>query len=291
MRGAIAGMAAILALAGAPARAADFAPATTSMLFAPGSAEITPEARDALLAFLRPARPAGFQGHCLVGHADRGAGAAALARARAEAVAAMMLRQGVDPAEIALEARADRVPARLAPPGRAEPMNDRVELTPCPGPRLAGVAEAQERALDAAVIPPFVAALAPMVARALGCAEPAVPRGALAPPPFACTADVPAEAVPRLSVLRVAGTRRVMVALDWPGGFGGAEGRDRALAAAGAVLDLFGLPVAAPLAVLASGPGAARHAEVAARGFRAEAEAGPGEARRLRLVPVGGDGP
>lgn len=288
MRGAITSMAAILALAGAPARAADFAPGTTSMLFAPGSAEITPEARDALLGFLRPPRPAGFPGHCLVGHADRGTDADALARARAEAVAAMMLRQGIDPGDIALDARGDRVPARLAPPGRAEAMNDRVELTPCPGPRLAGVAEAQERALDAAVVPPFVAAIAPMVARALGCAEPVVPRGALAPPPFDCAADV---AVPRLSVLRMAGTRRVMVALDWPRGFDGDEARRRALAAAGAVLDLFGLPVAAPLAVLAAERGAARHAEVAARGFRAEAEAGPGAARRLRLVPTGGDGP
>jgi hypothetical protein len=218
-------------------------------------------------------------------------GAGALARGRAEAVAAMMLRQGVDPADIAIEARGDRVPARLAPPGRAEPMNDRVELTPCPGPRLAGVIDAQERALDAAMVPPFVAALAPMVARALGCAEPAVPRGALVPPPFACPADVPPRAVPRLSVLRAAGTRRVMVALDWPDGFGGAAGRDRALAAAGAVLDLFGLAVAPALAVLAAEPGAGRHAEVQARGFRAEAEAGPGEARRLRVVPIGGDGP
>ncbi len=35
-----------------------FRPGTTSMLFAPGSAEITQDARDALLAFLRPPRPA-----------------------------------------------------------------------------------------------------------------------------------------------------------------------------------------------------------------------------------------
>ncbi|MBP0464865.1 OmpA family protein [Roseomonas sp. PWR1] len=284
-------MTAMLVLALAPARATEFAPGTTSMLFAPGSAEITPEARDALLGFLRPPRPPAFRGHCLTGHADRGPAAEALARARAEAVAAMMARQGVDPADIAVAAMGDRMPARLAPPGRAEPMNDRLELTPCPGPRLAGVAEAEALALDAAVVPPFVAAIAPMVARAVGCAEPAVPRGALATPPFACPAEVPPDAVPVLVVLRVAGTRRVMVALDWPAGFGSDQAQRRGLAAAGAVLDLFGLPVALPLAVLAAEPGAARRAEVSARGFRAEVEAGPGAARRLRLVPIGGDGP
>uniref|UniRef100_UPI0018DEFBE3 OmpA family protein n=1 Tax=Roseomonas rosulenta TaxID=2748667 RepID=UPI0018DEFBE3 len=175
MRSAWAAMLGMLAAAGMAGPSHGYAPIGTVMLFAPGSAEISQDARDALLAFLRPARPPEFRGHCLTGHADRDPGAAALSRARVAAVAAMMQRQGVDPRDIATEARGDAQPVRLSPPGQAEPMNDRVELFPCPGPRLAGVAEAEARALDAVVVPAFVAALAPRVARSLGCPEPEVP--------------------------------------------------------------------------------------------------------------------
>ncbi|MBR0651443.1 hypothetical protein GXW78_17365 [Roseomonas terrae] len=261
------------------------------MLFAPGSAVVTPEARDVVLGFLRPPRPAGFRGHCLRGHADHGPRAEALALARVRAVAAVMARQGVDPADVAIEASGDRMPARLAPAGRAEPMNDRVELAPCPGPRLAGVAEAEARALDAAVLPAFVTALAPRVARALGCSVPEIARTALEPPPFLCPPEVPPDAVPVLTVLRVTGTRRVAAVLEWPAGIGEGEARWRASAAAGAVLDLFGLPADGVLATLAAEPGAARRMEVSAGGLRAEAEAGPGPLRRMRVVPVGGEGP
>jgi len=146
-----AGMLGVVALAPL-AGAQGFVPERTSVLFAPGSAEVTVEARDVVLGFLRPPRPAGFAGHCLRGHADRGLGAEALALARARAIAAVMARQGVDPADVEVSAAGDRVPVRLAPPGRAEPMNDRVEMIPCPGPRLAGVAEAEARALDAPVV-------------------------------------------------------------------------------------------------------------------------------------------
>ena len=284
MRSAWAGMLGLLAATGLPAPAPAYAPIGTVMLFAPGSAEISQEARDALLAFLRPARPPEFRGHCLTGHADRDPGAAALSLARVRAVAAMMQRQGVDPRDIATESRGDAQPVRLSPPGQAEPMNDRVELFPCPGPRLAGVAEAQARALDAVVVPAYVAALAPRVARALGCPEPEVPRGALAPPPFACP---PGTRVPVLSVLRIAGTRRVAVLLEWPDGPG--EGWN---APAAAVLDLFGHAPAAPvLAALAGGEGGARRTEVLAGGVRAEVETGPGALRRLRVVPQGKDAP
>ncbi|WP_198378606.1 hypothetical protein, partial [Neoroseomonas rubea] len=72
MRLLVAGIVSALAVPGPAARATDFAPGTTTMLFAPGSAEVTPEARDALLGFLRPPRPPAFRGHCLAGHADRG---------------------------------------------------------------------------------------------------------------------------------------------------------------------------------------------------------------------------
>jgi hypothetical protein len=285
MRGALAGMALGLAAAtGMPAAAQEFSPLGTVMLFAPGSAAISQEARDALLAFLRPPRPPEFRGHCITGHADRDGGAAALAAARVRAVAAMMQRQGVDARDIAIESRGDAQPVRLAPPGQAEPMNDRVELFPCPGPRLAGVAEAEARAMDAVVVPAFVAALAPRVARALGCPEPEVPRGALAPPPLPCP---PGVRVPGLSVLRIAGTRRVAVILEWRDGLGGDWP-----APAAAVLDLFGHAPAAPvLAALAAPDGAARRVEFLAGGVRAEVEAGPGALRRLRVVPQAGDGP
>lgn len=287
MRGALAGMLGGLALALAPARAADYAPVTAVMLFAPGSAEVRAEARDALLAFLRPPRPALFRGHCLAAHADRGPGAAALSRARAEAVAAMMARQGVDPADVAALALGDRAPARLAPGGRAEPMNDRVELAACPGPRLAGVAEAEARALDAALLPGFVAALAPLLARTLGCAVPELPRGAQAMPPLDCPAEVPADAVPAARVLRHAGTQRVAVVLEWPRGLGAGEARWRALAAAGAVVDLFGLAPGPILAALGAGDGDAPPVASARSGLRAEVEAGPGALRRLRVVAAG----
>jgi len=284
MRGALAGMLGLLAAVGMPAAAQDYAPLGTVMLFAPGSAEVSQESRDALLAFLRPARPPEFRGHCLTGHADRDAGADALSQARVRAVAAMMLRQGVDPRDIATEARGDAQPVRLSPPGQAEPMNDRVELFPCPGPRLAGVAQAEARAMDAAVVPAFVAALAPRVARSLGCPEPEVPRGALVPPPLACPDGT---TVPALSVLRIAGTRRVAVILEWRGGLRGGWN-----APAAAVLDLFGHAPAAPvLAALAISEGAARRAEFLAGGVRAEVETGPGGLRRLRVVPQAGDGP
>lgn len=284
MRGALAAMALGLVAAGAPAAGQEFSPLGTVMLFAPGSAAISQEARDALLAFLRPPRPPEFRGHCLAGHADAGPGAAALSEARVRAVAGMMQRQGVDARDIAAEARGDAQPVRLSPPGQAEPMNDRVELFPCPGPRLAGVAEAEARAMDAVVVPAFVAALAPRVARALGCPEPEVPRGALVPPPVACP---PGVVVPGLSVLRVAGTRRVAVILEWREGLGGAFP-----APAAAVLDLFGHAPAEPvLAALAAPDGAARRAEFVAGGVRAEVEAGPGALRRLRVVPQGRDGP
>ena len=291
MRGALAGLMALLALA-APARAEGYVPDRAVMLFAPGSAEIDQAARDALLAFLRPPRPAEFRGHCLRGHADRGPEAQALSLARVQAVAAMMARQGVDPGDIAADAVGDRAPARLAPPGQAEPMNDRVDLAPCPGPRLAGVAEAEARALDAAVVPAFVAALAPRLARAMGCAEPEVTRGVLTIPPFACPPGVPPGAVPSAAVLRVAGSRRVAVTLDWPAGIQDGEARGVARAAAASLLDLFGLGPAGPvLAALDAEAGAARRAEFLARGVRAEVDAGPGALRRLRVVPSGGDGP
>jgi len=282
MRSLLAGLLGVVALA-LPARAEGFVPASATVLFPPGSAEVSPAARDVVLAFLRPPRPPGFRGHCLRGHADRGPGAEALSLARVRAVAAVMARQGVDPADVSLEAMGDRAPARLAPPGRAEPMNDRVEMTPCPGPRLAGVAETAEGALDAAILPAFVAALVPRLARALGCPEPEVPRGAQTAPPLACGPEVPAAAVPALSVRRVAGTRHVMVVLDWPLGL--PAGDVRATAAAGAVLDLFGLPPGPLLAALAAAPEAGR-AEAVARGMRAEVEAGPGLRRRLRVAPV-----
>jgi hypothetical protein len=282
MRGVLAGMLGLVAASVAPALG--YAPQGTVMLFAPGSAVISQEARDALLAFLRPPRPPEFRGHCLAGHADAGPEAGALAQARVRAVAAMMLRQGVDPRDIATEARGDAQPVRLSPPGRAEPMNDRVELFPCPGPRLAGVAEAEARALDAAVVPAFVAALAPRVARSLGCPEPEVPRGALVAPPLACPAGA---VVPGLSVLRLAGSRRVAVILEWRDGLRGAWP-----APAAAVLDLFGHDPAGPvLAALAAGDGAARRVEFLAGGVRAEVEIGPGALRRLRVVPQAGDGP
>lgn len=281
----------VVAVLAMPARAQLPVPDAAVILFAPGSAEMTPEARDALLGFLRPPRPAGFRGQCLRGHADRGPGAEALALARARAVAVVMLRQGIDAGDVAMEAVGDRVPARLAPPGRAEPMNDRVELHPCPGPRLAGVAEAEARALDVAVLPGFVAALAPLVARTLGCAEPELWRGATEVPPFRCPAEVPAAAVPVLTVHRVAGGRRVAVVLEWPVGLGEGQAWWRGAAAAGAVLDLFGLPVGPVLAALGSGPAIGQRIEVSARGLRAGVEAGPGLLLRLRVVTAGADDP
>lgn len=292
MRGVLAGMVGLLVLAAAPARAEGFAPDGAVILFAPGSAEISQAARDALLAFLRPPRPPGFRGHCLRGHADRGPEAQALSLRRAQEVAAMMARQGVDPADVAMEAVGDLAPVRLSPPGQAELMNDRVELAPCPGPRLAGVAEAEARALDAAVVPAFVGALAPRIARATGCTVPEVPRWALVAPPFACPTEVPQDAVPALAVRRVAGSRRVAVTLEWPAGIPAGEARRVAAAAAGAVLDLFGHAPAAPvLEALAAEAGAARHLAFVAGGSRAEVEAGPGTVRRLRVVAGGGDGP
>lgn len=284
MRGALAGMLGLVVAAAGPAAAQHYAPSGTIMLFQAGSDAISQEARDALLAFLRPPRPPEFRGQCVTGHADRDADAAALSLARARAVAAMMVRQGVDPRDIAVEAHGDAHPARLAPAGLAEPMNDRVHLFPCPGPRLAGVAEAEARAMDAVVVPAFMAALAPLVARSLGCPEPEVPRGALVSPRLDCA---PGMVVPALSVLRVAGSRRVAVILEWrdgaPGGWN---------APAAAVLDLFGHAPAAPvLAALATGDGAARRAEFLAGGVRAEVETGPGGLRRLRVVPQAGDGP
>jgi hypothetical protein len=267
-----------------PAGAQDYLPLGSVMLFGPGSAEVTPASRDALLAFLRPPRPPEFRGHCITGHADRGDGAARLAQARADAVSAMMRRQGVDPRDIAIEARGDTQPVRLNPPGQVEPMNDRVELFPCPGPRLAGVAQAQARALDAAVVPPFVAALSARVARAIGCPEPEVPRGALVPPRFACP---PGTRVPVLGVLRIAGTHRVAVTLEWPEGAGSGWN-----APAAAVLDQFGHAPAEPvLAALDAPDGAARRHEFLAGGVRAEVEIGPGALRRLRLVPQAKDAP
>ncbi len=284
MRSAMAGMFGLLAAVVGPGAAQGYAPLGTVMLFSPGSAEITPEARDALLAFLRPPRPPDFRGHCLTGHADRHHGAAALAQARVEAVAAMMRRQGVDARDIATESRGDAQPVRLNPPGQAEPMNDRVELFPCPGPRLAGDAEAEARAMDAVVVPAYVAALAPRLARALGCPEPEVPRGALVAPPFDCP---PGTRLPGLSVLRIAGTRRVAVILEWRDGAGAGWN-----APAAAVLDLFGhAPVAPVLAALVAQDGAARRHEFLEGGVRAEVEIGPGAMRRLRVVPQAGDGP
>lgn len=274
-----------------PARAQTVVPDPAVILFAPGSAEVTSEARNALLGFLRPPRPPGFRGQCLRGHADRGPTSEALAHDRARAIAAVMARQGIDPRDIEMEAMGDRLPARLAPPGRAEPMNDRVELSACPGPRLAGVAQARDRALDVAVLPAFVNALAPRVARAMGCTVPDLPRQAMQAPPFICPDGVPAAYVPVLILLRVAGTHRVAVVLEWPRGFGGEEGRWRASAAAGSVLDLFGLPTAPVLAMLAAEPGAARRIDMTAGSLRAEVEAGPGPLRRLRVVPTGADGP
>ncbi len=282
MRSALAGTLGLLAAAVGPAAAQNFAPLGTVMLFRPGSAEITPEARDALLAFLRPPRPPEFRGHCLTGHADRDPGAAALAQGRVQAVAAMMRRQGVDARDIAIESRGDAQPVRLNPPGQAEPMNDRVELFPCPGPRLAGDAEAAARAMDAVVVPAYVAALAPRVARALGCPEPEVPRGALVAPPFDCP---PGTRLPGLSVLRIAGTRRVAVMLEWRDGMDAGWN-----APAAAVLDLFGHTPAEPvLAALAAPEGAARRHDFLAGGVRAEVEIGPGALRRLRVVPQGKD--
>ncbi|MEO3472804.1 hypothetical protein AAFN86_13120 [Roseomonas sp. CAU 1739] len=274
-----------------PARGQLFVPDGAVILFAPGSAEVTVDARNALLGFLRPPRPPGFRGQCLRGHADRGPGAEALALARAQAIAGVMARQGIDPRDVALDAVGDRVPAKLAAPGLAEPMNDRVELRPCPGPRLAGVAEAEALALDVAVLPGFIAALAPLVARALGCAEPELWRGAIEVPPFQCPTAVPASAVPVLTVQRVAGGRRVAVVLAWPTGPGDGEAWWRAAAAAGAVLDLFGLPVGPVLTALAAGPGEAPVVEVSARGLRAEVEAGPGLLMRLRVVTADADDP
>ncbi len=281
----------LAAAPGGAARAADYVADASVMLFEPGSAAISEPARDALLAFLRPPRPPGFRGHCLRGHADPGPGADALSLARLHAVAAMMARQGIDPADIALEARGGRAPARIAAAGTPEPMNDRVELIPCPGPRLADVPEAAERALDAAVVPGFVAALAPLVARAIGCADPEPARGALAAPPFDCPAGMDVADVPALSVLRVAGTRRVAVTLDWPAGLPAAAARWRMAAAAGAVLDLFGHVPAAPVlrALMAEEP-AARRSDFAGPLVRAEVEAGPGPLRRLRVVTLGAAG-
>lgn len=290
MRVLLASLLSVAALA-SPAPAQPVVPDAAVILFAPGSAEVTADARNALLGFLRPPRPPGFRGQCLRGHADRGPAADALALDRARAVAAVMARQGIDPHDVAIEAMGDRLPARLAPPGRAEPMNDRVELTACPGPRLAGVAEAEARALDVAVLPIFVTALAPRLARAMGCTVPELPRQAIQIPPFACPDGVPAASVPMLTVLRVAGTHRVAVVLEWPGGFGGPEGWWRASAAAGSVLDLFGLPAAPVLAALATEAGAARRIDVTAGNLRAEVEAGPGPMRRLRVVPTNADGP
>jgi hypothetical protein len=151
------------------------------------------------------------------------------------------------------------------------------------------VAAAEAIVLDAAIVPTHVAAMASLIARALGCAAPEMPRGALAVPPFACPAEVPPAAVPAVTVLRMEGARRVAVTLEWPAGFGAAP--DRARAAAGAVLDLFGFAPGPVLAALGTEAGAARRLDFAAPGLRAEVEAGPGLLRRLRIVPTRGDGP
>ncbi|MBR0673676.1 hypothetical protein, partial [Neoroseomonas soli] len=68
------------------------------------------------------------------------------------------------------------------------------------------------------------------------------------------------------------------------------QGRRVAAAAAGAVLDLFGHAPAGPvLAALMAEDGAARRVGFLANGVPAEVEAGPGAARRLRvLAPEGG---
>jgi outer membrane protein OmpA-like peptidoglycan-associated protein len=129
-----AGMLGVVALAPL-AGAQGLVPERTTVLFAPGSAEVTVEAREVVLAFLRQPRPPGLAGHCLRGHADSGPAAEALALARVRAVAAVLARQGVDPADVEVEAAGDSLPVRLAPPGKPEPMNDRVEMIPCPGPR------------------------------------------------------------------------------------------------------------------------------------------------------------
>lgn len=289
MRGGTAVLMGVLALAVWPWRAPAYVPENAVMLFAPGSAEISQAARDALLAFLRPPRPGPFRGQCIVAHADRGPGAAALARARADAVAAMMTRQGVNRADIAIEARGDASPAKLAAPGAAEPMNDRVELAPCPGPRLAGVAAAEAIVLDAAIVPTHVAAMASMIARALGCQAPEVPRDALALPAFDCPPEVPPQAVPAVTVARVDGSRRIAVTLEWPAGIGAAP--DRARAAAGAVLDHFGLAPGTALAALGGGAAAGSRLDIPGRGLRAEVAAGPGALRRLRIVPTEPEGP
>ena len=138
--------------------------------------------------------------------------------------------------------------------------------------------------MDAAVVPAFVAALAPLVARSLGC------RGAGG-----------------------AARRAGAAALRLPGRRGGA-GAERAArrghaarggdpgmadgpgagwnAPAAAVLDLFGHAPAAPvLAALAAGDGAARRSEFLAGGVRAEVEIGPGALRRPARGAAGGGGP
>lgn len=275
-------LAALLVVAAASVRAQDVIPDGAVVLFAPGSAEVTPAARDIILAFLRPPRPRGFRGHCLDGHADRGAGAEGLALARAEAVAAVMLRQGVDRADIAIAVQGDRAPVRLAVPGVAEPMNDRVAMRPCPGPRLAGDAAAEARALDAAILPGHVAAVSVGIARVLGCAAPELPRWAWEVPPLLCPADLPPDAVPQVTVRRAGRALGVKVVLEWPAGIGGGEAQRRARAAAAVVLDIFGVPPAALLAALPAG-----EAEITAGGMQAVVEAGPGALRRLRLAPAG----
>ena len=68
--------------------------------------------------------------------------------------------------------------------------------------------------------------------------------------------------------------------LEWPAGIGDGEAWRRGAAAAGAVVDLFGLPVGPVLAALR----ATRPAEVSARGLRAEVATGPGLLLRLRVV-------
>lgn len=289
MRGVPFGLACLLALAGAPARAADFVPLGTVMLFPPGSAVIEPAARNALLGYLRPPRPPGLRGHCLRGHADRGPDPQALSLARARAVAAMLARQGVDPADVALDALGDSAPVRLSPPGQPEPMNDRVELIPCPGPRLAGVPAAEDLALDAATLPGAIAVVAPRVARAIGCIEPVMPGGMLSVPRLDCPEGVPHEAVPALTVRRLAGTRRIAVTLEWPAGLPAGEAGERAVAAAEAMLRMYGhVPAAPVLAALVALAGAAPLTAFDAGPSRAEVEAGPGPLRRLRLVPKAG---
>ncbi len=290
MRNLATGMLGLLLLA-MPARGQVAVPDGAIVLFAPGSAQVTHAARDVVLAFLRPPRPQGFRGHCLRGHADRGPGAEALAMARARAIAAVMARQGVDRADVVLESVGDRAPVRLAPAGRSEPMNDRVELRPCPGPRLAGVAEAEARALDAALLPAFVTAIAPLIARAMGCAVPEIARQALEAPPLRCPAAIPPSAVPVISVLRVAGTAHVAVVLEWPVGIDPGEPWRHASAAAEAVLDMFGLPVGPVLAALAAEPGAGERVALTAGSLRVEVGAGPGLLRRMRIVPSAGEPP